>query len=90
MHDTTLAGFFDHRQRLAVDDTDFEGERIETFDAAEIDTVAVLCVLTVADVGKDPAGLAEVVAQDLLVPEIEAEVARVVMRREVGGRNVGS
>ena len=39
MHDTS-AGLFNHRQRLAVDDADVEGERIETFDAAEIDTAA--------------------------------------------------
>jgi hypothetical protein len=35
MPDTILAGLFDHRQRLAVNDADFEGEYIETFDAAE-------------------------------------------------------
>jgi hypothetical protein len=28
--DTILAGLFDHRQRLAVNDADFEGEYIET------------------------------------------------------------
>src|SRR6266850_454207 len=80
---------FDHRQRLAVDDADFEGERIESFDAAKVDAVTVLGVLAVADVRKNPAGLAEVVAQDLLVPEVHAQVAQVVVRREVGGRNVG-
>jgi len=35
MPDTILAGLFDHRQRLAVNDADIEGECTETFDAAE-------------------------------------------------------
>ena len=63
VHDTVLVGLFDHWQRLAVDDADFEGERIESFDATEVDAV--------------------------LVPEVHAEVAQVVVRREVAGRNVG-
>src|SRR5258707_9485192 len=83
VHGTALAGPFDHRQRLAVDDGDFEGERIDTLDAAEVDPVAVLGVLAVADVRENSAGLAEVVAQDLLVPEVHAQVARVVLRRAV-------
>jgi hypothetical protein len=60
----------DQRHRLAVDDGDLEGERIDALDAAEIDAVAVLGVLAVGDVGEDPAGLAEVVAEDLLVPQV--------------------
>jgi hypothetical protein len=53
---------FDHRQRLPVDDTDFQDERIEAFDAPEIDAVPVRRVRAVADVRKDSTGLAKVVA----------------------------
>src|SRR6202050_1643363 len=73
-----------HRQPVAVDDADFEGQRIETFDAAEIDAVPVPVVYAVADVHKDPAGLAEVVVQYLLIPEVDAQLARVVVRRKIG------
>jgi hypothetical protein len=78
----------DQRHRLAVDDADLERQRIDAFDAAEIDAVAVLGVLAVADVDEDAAGLAELVVQHRLVPQVVAEVARVAVRREVGGRNV--
>lgn len=78
----------DQRHRFTVDDADVEGEGIDAFDTAEIDPVTVLGILAVGDIRENSAALAEVVAQDLLVPEIQAQVARVVMRREVGGRNV--
>src|SRR5271167_1591654 len=83
------AGPFDRRQRLTVDDADFEGERIEAFDATEVDAVTVHIVFAVADVGKNPAALAEVVVQYFLVPQVHAQVMRVRMRREVRGRNIG-
>jgi hypothetical protein len=50
-------------QRLAVDDSDVESERIEAFDAAEVDAVVILGVLAVGEVGEDLAGLAGVVAE---------------------------
>ena len=89
LHDTFSARLFDHRHRPAINNANFEGERIEAFDAPEVDAVTVLRVLAIADVRKNPATLAEVVAQDLLIPEVHAEVAQVVVRREVGSRNVG-
>ena len=49
MREFTLAGLVDHRQRLALDDTDVEGERIEALDAAEIVAVAVLGVFAVVN-----------------------------------------
>jgi hypothetical protein len=60
----------DQRHRLAVDGADRQGERVEALDAAEIHAVAVLIVLAVADIGEDAASLAEIVPQDLLVPQI--------------------
>lgn len=77
-----------HRQRGAVDDADFEGQRIETFDAAEIDAVAVLVAYPVADVHKDPAGFAEVVVQYFLVPDVYAQIARNMVRREICRWNI--
>jgi len=78
----------DQRHRLAVDGADRERQGIDAFDATEIDAVAVPAVLAVGDIDENAAGLAEVVVQDLLVPQVVAEVARLVVRREVGGRNV--
>jgi len=57
-----LTALFNHGQRSAVDGTDFEDEWIETLDAPEVDSVTIFCVLAVADVRKNSARLAEVVA----------------------------
>jgi hypothetical protein len=50
--------------------------RIGAFDAAQIDAITIVGVLDVADVRKGYAGLAEVVVQDLLVPEARARLRR--------------
>jgi len=65
---------------------DFERERIDAFDAAEVDAVTVLRVFAVADVRKIPQILQNSYSTPL-VPEVYAQVAQVVVWREVGGRN---
>ena len=78
------------RQLAAIDDADVERERIDAFDAAEIDPIARLVIYSIADVGKNSAMPAEIVVQILVVPQIDSKVTRIRGRYEVGSRDVSA